>query len=73
MIYNAFSERGMGRRVVQKVLREVCATAHKNFRYLRWYDDKKEYLVYPRDGREYEIVEKRKPAKKPAAAGRRKK
>ena len=64
LLYNAFSEYGVERKVTQRVLREVCATAHKSFRYLRWYGDKKEYLVYPGEGREYEIVEKKKPAKK---------
>lgn len=49
LLYNSFSEEGVHRDVVQRALRAICATAHANFRYLRWHDKKKEYVQYPGD------------------------
>jgi hypothetical protein len=58
ILYNAFSNDGVHRTVAREALRAICAVAHRNFRYLRWHDEKKAYVQYPGEGRRYEIVER---------------
>ena len=62
ILYNAFSEEGVHRDVARDALRSICAIAHENFRYLRFHDEKKEYVQYP-GGKKYEVVEKTKKTK----------
>ncbi|MET4349025.1 hypothetical protein [Bradyrhizobium sp. RT9a] len=64
ILYNAFSQEGVDRDVAREALRAIYVTAHKNFRYLRWHDGKKEYVQFPGDSRKYEIIEKSKGSKK---------
>lgn len=67
ILYNAFSRGGVDRDVAREALRAIYVTAHKNFRYLRWHDQKKEYVQFPGDSRKYEIIEKPK-KKRPSTA-----
>jgi hypothetical protein len=60
ILYRLFATKGIDRKVGQRALRAICSVAHKNFRYLRWHDNKKEYVQFPGEGRRYEIVEKKK-------------
>jgi hypothetical protein len=58
VLYNYFHTEGVDRQVARKALRAISAIAHKNFRYLRWHDQKEEYVQYPGEGRRYDVVER---------------
>src|SRR5258705_3024327 len=53
ILYNLFKTKGVHRDVAMEALRAIRAIAHNNFRYLRWKDDKKEYVQYPPEGRRF--------------------
>jgi hypothetical protein len=63
ILYNLFKTKGVHRDVAMEALRAIRAIAHNNFRYLRWKDDKKEYVQYPPEGRRFVVTEKKPRAK----------
>src|SRR5260370_25798589 len=63
ILYNLFKTKGVHRDVAMEALRAIRAIAHNNFRYLRWKDDKKEYVQYPPEGRRFVVMEKKLKAK----------
>jgi len=63
LLYRAFKRSGIHQEVAQEVLEAICAVVDKNFRYLRWSDEKQRYLQYPSAGKLYEVREKKKKAK----------
>jgi hypothetical protein len=58
ILYKLFRTDGVHRDAARKALRAIRAIVHRNFRYLRWHDDRQTYLQYPGEGRRYEITEK---------------
>jgi len=63
ILYNLFKTKGVHRDVAMEALRAIRAIVHNNFRYLRWKDDKKEYVQYPPEGRRFVVMEKKLKAK----------
>lgn len=59
LLYRAFREQGIKRRVAQEVLAGICATVHRNFRYLRWDDNRQRYLQYPGAAKLFEVKEQK--------------
>jgi hypothetical protein len=57
LLYRRFKRSGINRDSAQRVLRDICAVVHKNFRYLRWDDDQDGYRHFPATGRQYEVSE----------------
>ena len=64
ILYNLFKTKGVHRGVAMEALRAIRAVAHNNFRYLRWHDEKKEFVQYPPEGRRFVVTEKPKKAAK---------
>jgi hypothetical protein len=58
ILYDRFRTEGVDREVAREALRAICATVHANFRYLRWDDERQQYLRFPFKDRRYEIAEK---------------
>ncbi len=55
LLYRSFKKSGITRDAAQKVLQEICAVVHENFRYLRWDDERSHYRTYPGTGAQYEV------------------
>lgn len=58
ILYNLFCTSGVHRDVAREALRAINAIVHRNFRYLRWDDNRGAYLQYPGEGRRFEVTEK---------------
>ncbi|QEX15872.1 hypothetical protein FRZ44_11600 [Hypericibacter terrae] len=64
ILYNLFEVDGVTRNAAREALRAINAIVHRNFRYLRWHDDRQEYVQYPGEGRQYEVTERIKVRRK---------
>lgn len=58
LLYRRFKRSGIKRDAAQEVLGQICAVVHKNFRYLRWDEDRERYLRYPGVGRQFDVIER---------------
>jgi hypothetical protein len=56
LLYRHFCS-GITRKAAQKALRDICAVVHRNFRYLRWDDDRRRYRSFPGADKQYEVSE----------------
>lgn len=58
LLYRHFKRSGINRDAAQAVLEDICAVVHKNFRYLRWDENRERYLRYPGLGRRFDVIER---------------
>jgi hypothetical protein len=58
LLYRRFKRKGIKRRVAQRALADISAAVHKNFRYLRWDDERARYLRYPGTGARFDVIER---------------
>ena len=58
LLYRRFKRSGISRDVAQKVLEQICAVVHRNFRYLRWDDERERYLRYPGTRQQFDVIER---------------
>jgi hypothetical protein len=58
LLYRRLKRKGMDIDAAQQVLEDICAVVHKNFRYLRWDEERERYLRYPGTGRRFDVVER---------------
>ena len=58
LLYRRFKRKGIDIDAAQQVLEEICAVVHKNFRYLRWDDERERYLRYPGTDSRFDVIER---------------
>lgn len=58
LLYRRFKRSGIKRATAQGALSDICAVVHKNFRYLRWDDDRERYLRFPGTGARFDVIER---------------
>lgn len=58
LLYRRFKRSGIDRDAAQRALGDICAVVHKNFRYLRWDDERDRYLRYPGTGTHFDVMER---------------
>ena len=58
LLYRRFKRSGINRDAAQEVLEQICAVVHKNFRYLRWDEERERYLRYPGMGQRFDVIER---------------
>jgi hypothetical protein len=58
LLYRSFKRAGIDRDAAQRVLEDICAVVHRNFRYLRWDDERERYLRYPGTDTRFDVMER---------------
>jgi hypothetical protein len=58
LLYRRFKRSGINRDAAQRALEDICAVVHRNFRYLRWDDERERYLRYPGTGTRFDVMER---------------
>jgi hypothetical protein len=58
LLYRRLKRKGMDIDATQEVLEDICAVVHRNFRYLRWDNERERYLRYPGTGARFDVVER---------------
>ncbi|WLA63791.1 hypothetical protein [Bradyrhizobium diazoefficiens] len=58
LLYRRFRRKGIEKEQAQEVLEQICAAVHRNFRYLRWDEERERYLRYPGLDQRFEVVER---------------